>query len=153
MESPPTPSLSSRLRVSLAIARGGAAARGDTDLTPVHIALGLLREGENPAVGVLLHAGVNTSKLRSELEQALGPPGIPRPGEVCIGPTPGEQAILDASAVISRSRGDAYLGPHHVLLALLDDKGSLVADLFARHGIDNLTAPPHLDAIFAPHTH
>ena len=39
------PSLTTRTRVALAIARGIAASRGDDDLSPEPIALGLLREG------------------------------------------------------------------------------------------------------------
>ena len=96
------PSYSSRLRVSLAIARGIAATRGDDDLTPLHVALGILREGENPAVAALMHAGVDVGAVRFDMERALdAPAGLPRPGEVCIGATEGEQSLIDAATAPS----------------------------------------------------
>lgn len=145
---------STRLRVCLAIARGVAAARGDTDLAPLHVALGILREGENPAVAALMHAGVATDEIRAEIEQALGEPmGFPRPGEVCIGDTPGEQRVVEDAFKASRERGDEYLGPHHLLLALVEDTDSQAAQIFARHGIDAFSARTHIDAVFTGHQH
>src|SRR3712207_4858907 len=109
-EVPPLP-YSTSLRLCLAIARGIAATRGDSDLTSLHVALGIRREGENPAVAALMHAGVAPDKVRFEIERALGEPqGLPRPGEVCIGATPGEQRVVDDACRASRECGDEYLG-------------------------------------------
>jgi ATP-dependent Clp protease ATP-binding subunit ClpC len=152
-EAPPLP-YSTRMRLCLAIARGIAATRGDTDITPLHVALGILREGENPAVAALTHAGVATAKVRVEIERALGQPrGWPRPGEVCIGTTPGEQRVVEEACRASRERGDEYLGPHHLLLALVQDSDSQTAQIFARHGIDTASARTHVDAVFVGHQH
>jgi ATP-dependent Clp protease ATP-binding subunit ClpB len=143
---------SSRFRVCLAISRGIAATRGDADLTPLHIALGVLRERENSAVAALMHAGVDVDTLRSEIEQALGAPtGHPRPGEVCIGPTPGEQRVVELGAEESRRRGDEHLGPHHLLLAIIGDAESDAATIFARHGMIAANASSHVDAVFMRH--
>lgn len=67
--------LTSRTRVALAIARGIAAARGDRDLTETHIAVGILREGSNPALSALWYAGMSENEMRqlsSHLEHSLG---------------------------------------------------------------------------------
>src|SRR5213592_2146793 len=42
--------------IAVGIARGVAASVGDHDLTPAHVALGVLRELENPAVAALWRA-------------------------------------------------------------------------------------------------
>jgi ATP-dependent Clp protease ATP-binding subunit ClpC len=145
---------SSRLRVCLAISRGIAAARGDTDLTPLHIALGLLRERENSAIAALMHAGVDIDTLRAEIEQALGAPRAhPRQGEVCIGATPGEQRFVELGAEESRRRGDEHLGPQHLLLAIIGDSESDAAAIFARHGMVAADASSHVDAVFMRHLH
>src|SRR5690606_31418695 len=126
--------LTSRARVSLAIARGIAAARGDEDVSPAHIALGLLREGENAAVATLHHEGADLRALRSDLESALGPERRPRPGEVSLPLTPGETLVLAQAATESQRRHEAFLGPHHLLLAMLHDADGPVARVCSRHG-------------------
>ena len=68
-----------RVRVALSIARALAAAMGHDDVTEVHVLVGILRKGENPAVAVLLDAGVPLDALRHDLEQLLEPRGRPRP--------------------------------------------------------------------------
>ena len=113
--------LTTRTRIALAIARGIGAARGDDDLTPTHIALGLLREGENPAVAALWHAGVPLPVLRRDLEAELGTRHWPRPQEAVLPSTPGEQRVLDLARAESRQRNDEYLGTEHLLLAMLRD--------------------------------
>jgi ATP-dependent Clp protease ATP-binding subunit ClpC len=129
-------SLTTRTRVALAIARGIAAARGDDDLTPTHIALGLLRERENIAVAILHEAGANLRTLRHELEAELGSCGRPRTAEVAIPATHGEKRVLALAAAESRSRSHPYLGAEHLLFAILHDDTSPTAMLFARHGMD-----------------
>lgn len=119
--------LSSRTRVALAIARGIAASRGDENLLPDHVALGLLREGENFGVAALVHADVDLRTLRQALESGLDPVGRPRVDEVALPSTQGERDVLERALQEVRQRGDPYLGPQHLLLALLRDADGAVA--------------------------
>ena len=144
--------LSTRARIALAIARGIAASRGDADLTPSHIALGLLREAENPAVAALQHGGVDLRAVRRELETELGPPGRPRSGEVAVDLTPGERRMVELAAAESRRRQEEYLGPHHLLLAVLRESRSPAAQAFARHSFVFDTAVTHLQFVFGGHS-
>ena len=143
--------LTSRTRVALAIARGIAASLGHSDLTPGHIALGLLREGQNPAVAALDHAGADLRLLRRELERTLDPPAQPRPREVALSSTTGEQQLVDKAAVEGHQRNDPYLGTEHFLLAMLRDTSGPTAEVFARYGFDFETAVSHLDAVLHRH--
>jgi ATP-dependent Clp protease ATP-binding subunit ClpC len=140
--------LTTRARIALAIARGIAASRGDDDVTPSHIALGLLREAENPAVAALHRGGVDLRAIRRELEAELGPPGRPRPGEVALQLTRGERRIVDLATAESRRRKEEYLGPHHLLLAMLREPDSPTAQAFARHSFPFETAVTHLQFVF-----
>ena len=130
--------LTSRTRVALAIARGIAAGRGDRDLTTTHIAVGILREGANPALSALWYAGMSEGvilRLSSHLEHSLGEsPGHTVPRQVAIDLTPGEEQVLRLSEIEADQFDDPYIGTEHILLAILrlDDP---VAKIFAQRGI------------------
>jgi ATP-dependent Clp protease ATP-binding subunit ClpC len=137
-----------RTYVSLAIARGIAAAHGHADVTGFHVALGLLREGENPAVSALHQAGVPLLTLRRELEAFLPERGRPAAGEVSLPGTPGERAIVQSADVEASSFHPEYVGNEHLLLALLRNGDSPVSQVFARHGFTYDSALTHLRAVF-----
>lgn len=139
--------LTSRTYVAVAVARGVAAAYGHEDLADAHVALGVLREGENPAVAALQHAGVPLSALRRELEAALPRRGRPQRGVVALPATPGEAELMDRAVAEARRQGSEYVGTEHLLLALLRDEESQSARLFARHGFGVDEATRHLDAV------
>ncbi len=125
----------SRTYVSLSIARGIAAGRGHIDITAAHIAVGILREGENPAVAALHRGGVSLRQLRRELEEELPPNDRPRFGELVFPETPVEKEIVNVAVSEVAALDDPYLGNEHLLLAILREPETSVARLFARHGI------------------
>jgi hypothetical protein len=65
-----------------------------------HLLLGLVREGEGIAAGVLESLGVNLEKVRTQTIQVLNGPGTDAPGSVSFGST---RAVI-SGAVLSRSR-------------------------------------------------
>jgi ATP-dependent Clp protease ATP-binding subunit ClpA len=136
-----------RTYVSLSIARGIAAGYGHDNLTAPHIALGILREAENPAVAALDHGGVALRKLRRELEAQLPPRGRPRFGEVVLPATPGEQEIVKLAVAEAAALNDEYLGDEHRLLAMLRDSSRPVAQTFSRHGFTYEAALTHLQFV------
>jgi ATP-dependent Clp protease ATP-binding subunit ClpC len=144
---------STRLRVALALARGIAAARGDTDLTPIHAALGVLREGENAAVAMLEHAGVPMDRVRHDLEIALGERGWPRREEVVLPLTDGERGLVHRARGQAQLRGDPFVGPEHILLALLQASESPAAQVFISRGFSHDAGLTHLDAVIVRHEH
>lgn len=143
--------LTDRTRVALAIARGIAAARGDDDLSATHVVLGMIREGENPMVVVLYHAGIPARALRHELEVTLGHPGHPRAGEVAIPSTPGEERLLEQAIAEAQRRGNEFLAPEHLLLAILREGRTPAAQVLASHGLRVETTEKHLECVFDPH--
>jgi ATP-dependent Clp protease ATP-binding subunit ClpC len=139
------------MRVAMAIARGLAAARGDVNLSPTHVALGLIRESENAAVAALHHADVPLHKIRRDLEMDLGELGVPRPEEVAVSLTDGERRLVEEAINQSRLCGDRHLGSEHLLLAILQDDQSSAAQVFRRYGFLHDTALTHLAAVLHKH--
>ena len=139
--------LTTRTRVALAIARGIAASLGHDDVTATHIALGVLREAENPAVAVLQHARIDLRLLRQDLEQQLPPRRRPHPDVITLPSTPGEDRLVQQAAAESQLRHSPYLGTEHFLLAILRDASSPAARAFARHALTLDTALAHLDSV------
>jgi ATP-dependent Clp protease ATP-binding subunit ClpC len=136
-----------RTYVSLSIARGIAAGSGHDDLTATHIALGILREAENGAVAALHHGGVALRNLRHDLEADLPPRGHPRFGEVVLPATPGEQQVVELALAEAATLNDEYLGSEHLLLAILRDPSTPVAQTFSRHGFTYEAALTHLQFV------
>jgi ATP-dependent Clp protease ATP-binding subunit ClpA len=131
--------LTTRTRISLAIARAVAAARGDHNLTPIHITLGVFREGANPAVAALYNAGVQQivlQRLATELEATLGdPPGGTNPRQVVLDLTSGEEEALIRGDVEAELLNDDYLGTEHILLAILRASSDELTTFLAKRGI------------------
>ena len=131
--------LTTRTRIALAIARGVAAARGDRDLTPTHIAVGIFREGANPALAALFNSGVEADFLRhaaAALEAALGEPtGHPSPRDIALDITPGEQAVLRTAEAEAAKLGDEFLGTEHIMLAILREPSSELSSFMASRQI------------------
>jgi RimJ/RimL family protein N-acetyltransferase len=130
--------LTSHTRVALAIARGTAAARGDRNLTPTHVAFGIFKEGQSAGLAALWYAGMSEGAIRgfsSKLESSLGnPPGFMPVRQVAIDSSPGEEEILQLSEIEVVELSDPYLGTEHILLALIRSN-SAVAHMLAEHGI------------------
>jgi ATP-dependent Clp protease ATP-binding subunit ClpC len=131
--------LTTRTRVSLAIARALAAARGESDVTPTHIVLGIFREGANPAIAALFSGGVDPAILQRvapELEATLGEPhGRTDPRRVVLDLTPGEDIVLVRAEKEAEDFADEFIGTEHILLGILCDRDDPLAVFLAERGI------------------
>jgi ATP-dependent Clp protease ATP-binding subunit ClpA len=129
----------SRTRVALAIARAVAAGRGDDDLTPTHLAIGIFRELKNPGVAALYGAGIEASVLQylaTELESSLGEAvGTSKPRQIAIDVTPGETAVIARAEKEAELLNDQYVGTEHILLAILATPAEPCAAFLAQRGI------------------
>src|SRR5689334_14124719 len=113
--------ITERVHAILAVAFGIAEQIGDREVSPEHIALGLIRVGGGVATSALQFQGVQLDKLDGELEAHLRP----RAGEKR---SRGDVVLSFASQrLIAQSRAEAdalkhnYIGTEHLLLALLSD--------------------------------
>lgn len=140
-----------RVRVALSIARALAAGMGHDEVTDAHVVLGIVREGENPAIAVLQHAGIALDVLRHDLEQALEPRGRARPREVARPLTEGERLLVERADVERRQLHHQHLGTEHLLLAVLHEAASPVAQLLARYNLRYDALPAHMAVVIHYH--
>jgi ATP-dependent Clp protease ATP-binding subunit ClpC len=144
---PPRPYVTTRAREVFAIAHDLADRLGHDDVTPVHVALSLIREGHSLAAqALLLGRGVPREVLEAELEAHLPPSGAPRLPAQSRSWTPGDERMLEQATVEARELGTEHCGCEHVLLAFLRDATSAPAQVLARHGV-------HLDEVRAEVLH
>ena len=111
------------------------------------MALGIVQEGANIAVAALYRAGVPLRHLRHLLESELPPNGRPHFGEVVLPATPGEHKIIERAKSEVLKLNDPYLGDEHLLLSMLDDQDTPIAQVFSREGITYETFMTHLQVL------
>ncbi|WP_028799443.1 ATP-dependent Clp protease ATP-binding subunit [Streptomyces sp. 142MFCol3.1] len=102
----------------LLAAAGARAAEDGSDLDTVHL---LWAATQVPAARQALeHAGVDIDELERDLRDTL--PSGPGTGEPAL--TPAAKRALLAAHARSQAAGASYVGPEHILAALLADPGS-----------------------------
>ncbi|MDP1860216.1 MAG: Clp protease N-terminal domain-containing protein [Gemmatimonadaceae bacterium] len=150
MKMPWPPNLTERAREVFARAHDLADRRGDADLTPAHLALGLLEEGQNVAVYVLSARGVPLDALARELTAALPAAGTPRAAPSVRRLTPDDEEFVARAEREARDLDTPYYGAEHLLLALLRDCAGVPAQLLARHGVGFEDARANVRRVLLP---
>ena len=100
-----------------------AAARGNTQVAPQHLLLGLLAEPEGPVPSILDRLGVSPVALRQAAERALE--AVPAARGSSAQPAIGPQLVkvLDDAEERAKALSDDYVSTEHLLLALSEDRG------------------------------
>lgn len=128
-------SLTTRAHEAFALAHDIADRLGHDDVTPVHIVLGVLREGRSAAVAALYSLNVPLVDLYRELEAELPPPGTPRASPPERAWRPSDEQVIEQARSEARELGTEYYSCEHLLLALLRDAAGAPARVLARHGV------------------
>lgn len=139
--------LTTRAQVAIAIARGVAGASGYTGASANHVALGVLREGENAAVGALHRGGVPLRELRHALERALPNRGTSAGIGASLTATPEELALVALAKQEAIERGRSFIASEHLFLALLRSQESISGKLFADYGITYASFSQQLESV------
>ena len=129
------PYVTTRTHEVFAIAHDLADWLGHDDVTPVHVSLGLVREGRSIAASILHSRDVPLDALERELEAHLPPPGEPRAPARERSWTHTDESVLEQASVEGRELGAEFVGCEHVLLAFLRDPTSVPARVLAQHGV------------------
>jgi ATP-dependent Clp protease ATP-binding subunit ClpA len=99
-----------------------------------HILLGIVREGDGVAAEVLVkYEGLTLDAVRTRVLAHLSGAGAERPRSTTTARTPAAAGILQAAEQLA---GDAPVGSHHLLQALLQAEGSMAANALVSLGID-----------------
>jgi hypothetical protein len=134
-----------RARNVVMASQNEAHAAGNTEISPVHVALGLLSEPEALAAHAIIAQGVALDALREALTATLPPRVDPVPTLI-----PFDQAakkIMELTFREALRMGHNYVGTEHILLALLELENSTgpLSDL----GLDKTATEAHITAVLA----
>ncbi|MBE0590909.1 MAG: type VI secretion system ATPase TssH, partial [Gemmatimonadales bacterium] len=129
------------LQMAIAIANE----RGNPIVNDAHLFLALLQQEEGIVVPVLQKTGLSVTELRTEAEREVE--RLPRQ-EGGASPTLARELndALQRADRFAQELSDAYISTEHLLLGLVDTKGSSARALLSSHGVD---ANQLLDALSA----
>ena len=99
-----------------------------------HLLLGLIEEGGGIAAKVMHSLGIESEKVRQEVEKIIGKGG----GEAIadIGFTPRSKRVLELSFDEGRTLGHNYIGTEHILLGLIREGEGVAATVLQNLGAD-----------------
>ncbi|NLX90770.1 MAG: ATP-dependent Clp protease ATP-binding subunit [Firmicutes bacterium] len=99
-----------------------------------HILLGLIREGSGIASRALQNMGIESSRIRSEIEKITGKgdKGIIQG----ISYTPRAKKVIELAIEEGQNFGHNYVGTEHLLLGLLREGEGIAAQVLTNMGID-----------------
>src|SRR6266480_784948 len=113
-----------------------ARARGNPVINDAHLFLALLSQDDGIVVPLLQKAGLNVTQLSSETEREIE--RFPKQSGTTAEPTLSREVsrVLDRADEEAKALGDAYVSTEHILLALLEEKGTTAKQLLAAAGVD-----------------
>src|SRR5438046_2020306 len=113
-----------------------ARARGNPVINDAHLFLALLSQDDGIFVPLLQKAGLNVTQLSSETEREID--RFPRQSGTTAEPTLSREVsrVLDRADEEAKALGDAYVSTEHLLLALLEEKGTTAKQLLSAAGVD-----------------
>src|SRR5207253_458892 len=113
-----------------------ARARGNPVINDAHLFLALLSQDDGIVVPLLQKAGLNVTQLSSETEREID--RFPRQSGTTGEPTLSREVsrVLDRADEEAKALGDAYVSTEHILLALLEEKGTTAKQLLSAAGVD-----------------
>jgi ATP-dependent Clp protease ATP-binding subunit ClpC len=128
-------SLTERAERVLELARSEAARRQHESITPEHIILGLILEGEGVAIAVLRNLDASPSALWRDLEAEL-PAGVTRWSDHAV-PAMGDRAnhALRRAFAYAQAQEHYYVGTEHLLVGILQEAAGAASRVLGRHGV------------------
>src|SRR6266704_1024484 len=128
-----------------------ARARGNPVINDAHLFLALLSQDEGIVVPLLQKAGLNVAQLTAETEREMD--RFPKQSGTMAEPTLSREVsrVLDRADEEAKALGDAYVSTEHLLLALLEEKGTTAKQLLAAAGVDRADVLAALQGVRGSH--
>jgi len=123
---------------SIMLAQEEARRLGHNLVGTEQILLGLLREGTSVAAIVLKEMDVTLESTRKVVEKIIGRGSGFVPAEIPF--TPKAKRLFEQSFKEARQLGHNYIGPEHLLLAILQDTDSVAGKVLQSLGVNPSTA-------------
>src|SRR5260370_16587165 len=127
-----------------------ARSRGNPVVNGAHLVYALLQEGEGIVVRLLQKAGLNVTQLQAETEREIG--RFPKQSGG-VEPTLARELsrVLDRADEEAKSLGDAYVSTEHLLLALVEEKGTTARQLLSASGVNRKELLAALEGVRGAH--
>src|SRR2546429_2938521 len=122
-----------------------ARARGNPVVNDAHLFQALLAQDDGIVVPLLQKAGVNVTQLKAETEREIA--RFPQQSGTAAEPTLSREVsrVLDRADDEAKALGDAYVSTEHILLGLVEEKGTTAKQLLGAAG------GGHPPPVAAPH--
>src|SRR6266851_4807345 len=127
-----------------------ARARGNPVVNDAHLFYALLQQDEGIVVPLLQKAGLNVTQLQAETEREIG--RFPKQSGG-VEPTLARELsrVLDRADEEAKSLGDAYVSTEHLLLALVEEKGTTARQLLSASGVNRKELLAALEGVRGAH--
>src|SRR3954452_12742867 len=99
-----------------------------------HILLGLIHEGEGVAAKALESLGISLEAVREQVQEIIGQGQQAPSGNIPF--TPRAKKVLELSLREALQLGHNYIGPKHILLALIREGEGVAAQVLIKLGAD-----------------
>src|SRR5438067_8891018 len=128
-----------------------ARARGNPVIHDAHLFLALLAQDDGIVVPLLQKAGLNVTQLTSETEREID--RFPKQSGTTAEPTLSRELsrVLDRADEEAKALGDAYVSTEHLLLALVEEKGTTAKQLLSAAGVDRSVLMAALEGVRGTH--
>src|SRR5256885_1714378 len=128
-----------------------ARARGNPVINDAHLFLALLSQDDGIVVPLLQKAGLNVTQLTSETEREID--RFPKQSGTTAEPTLSRELsrVLDRADEEAKALGDAYVSTEHLLLALVEEKGTTAKQLLSAAGVDRGDLMAALEGVRGTH--
>ncbi len=141
------------LKAAEALQQAGslARARGNPVLNDAHLFHALLSQDDGIVVPLLQKAGLNVAQLRAETEREIE--RFPKQSGAATEPTLSREVskALDRADQEAQALGDAYVSTEHLLLALVEEKGTTARQLLSAAGVDRAELLAALEGVRGAH--
>src|SRR3989440_11774587 len=124
-----------------------ARARGNPVVNDAHLFLALLSQDDGIVVPLLQKSGLNLTQLRAETEREIA--RFPQQSGTTAEPTLSREVsrVLDRADDEAKALGDAYVSTEHILLGLVEEKGTTAKQLLAAAGVDRAALLAALEGV------
>ncbi|MGQ9621216.1 MAG: ATP-dependent Clp protease ATP-binding subunit [Bacteroidales bacterium] len=128
---------SQRVKDILTYSKEEAVRLGNNYISPEHLFLGILRDGEGVAVDILINSGVDLLVLKGSIEKSIRVDNpVPLSENAVIPLLKSTERILKLVHLEARSLKSTTIESEHLLLAILKDDNALVTRFLSEMDID-----------------
>jgi len=122
-----------RARRTIFLAQDEAVRLKHVSVSTEHLLLGLLREQDTVAARILDRMGINSTRLRKDVEKQAGRREIERGVEMNL--TAAGKQVINSAYEESKRIGNRYIGTEHLLLGLIRDSEGLAGRVLVKHNV------------------